>query len=583
MSVDPNAPSAIFVHALVGELPTVDQLQCLDPRWTEPVRAALDATPEDRRAALLLAKSGVADVDRLVAVLRGNPAPPDRPWPDPVPFDGPVLPSFPCEVLPDWLGSFVRAEARATQTPPDLAGLLSLAVLASTLAGRILVRPWGDWLEPLNLFCMVVLPPGHRKSAVFASVTQPLQQFEADATTATAPHIARARRARHAAQQALTRAQDAAALAPDDRRPELLALVEHRADELAAVEVPVLPRLIADDCSPERLAMLLHEQGGRFAILSPEGGIFDLIAGRYSTTGAPNLDHYLKGHAGDPIVVDRVGRPGEIIPRPALTIGLTVQPEVLRGLIVRPGFLGRGLLARFLYAVPNAILGCRDVDAQPVPDSLRTDYHHRIRALLTLTHPDLLSRSSLPQNPAPKTQNPALVLPFSEPAAVRLRDFARAVEPRLAPDGDLDPLVDWASKLVGAVARIAALLHLASLDLPLPHNPPPITQDPVDAAVILADYLIAHAHAAYAAMGADPTIAHLPVLLAWLRRSGLQMFSRRDAQRAVGPRLRSAADLDVALAELERHGYIRSKCVDRAAFGRPRGPAYDVHPSLLRA
>ncbi|HZO25554.1 MAG TPA: YfjI family protein [Chloroflexota bacterium] len=581
MSVDPNAPSSIFVHALVGELPTPDQLQHLDPRWVEPVQAALDATPENRRAALLLAKSGVADVDRLVAVLRGNPARPDRPWPDPVPFDGPVLPSFPCEILPDWLGSFVRAEARATQTPPDLAGLLSLAVLASTLAGRVLLRPWGDWLEPLNLFCMVVLPPGHRKSAVFASVTQPLQQFEADATTATAPHIARARRARHAAQQALTRAQDAAALAPDDRRPELLALVERRADELAAVEVPVLPRLIADDCSPERLAMLLHEQGGRLAILSPEGGIFDLIAGRYSTTGAPNLDHYLKGHAGDPIVVDRVGRPGEIIPRPALTIGLTVQPEVLRGLIVRPGFLGRGLLARFLYAVPNAILGCRDVDAQPVPDSLRADYHRRIRALLALTHPDLLLRSSLPQNPA-------LVLPFSEPATVRLRDFARAVEPRLAPDGDLDPLVDWASKLVGAVARIAGLLHLASLAQPLPPSPCEgeglgLGVSSVDAAVILADYLIAHARAAYAAMGADPTIAHLPVLLAWLRRSGLQVFSRRDAQRAVGPRLRSAADLDVALAELEQHGYIRSKCVDRAAFGRPRGPAYEVHPSLVRA
>lgn len=46
--------------------------------------------------------------------------------------------------------------------------------------------------------------------------------------------------------------------------------------------------------------MLLHEHGDRLAILSPEGGIFDLIAGRYSSTGAPNLDHFLKGHAGDP-------------------------------------------------------------------------------------------------------------------------------------------------------------------------------------------------------------------------------------------------------------------------------------------
>ena len=39
-------------------------------------------------------------------------------------------------------------------------------------------------------------------------------------------------------------------------------------------------------------------------------------------------------------------------------------------------------------------------------------------------------------------------------------DFQQAIEVRLKPDGDLAPIVDWASKLVGAVCRIAALLHI---------------------------------------------------------------------------------------------------------------------------
>lgn len=78
---------------------------------------------------------------------------------------------------------------------------------------------------------------------------------------------------------------------------------------LAAEEitVPVLPRLVADDVTPEAVASLLAEQGGRLAVLSAEGGILATLAGRYS--GAPNLEVFLKGHAGDLLRVDRKGRP----------------------------------------------------------------------------------------------------------------------------------------------------------------------------------------------------------------------------------------------------------------------------------
>jgi hypothetical protein len=254
--------------------------------------------------------------------------------------------------------------------------MLALAVLSSCLAGPILVNPWADWIEPLNLFTIVVLPPGHRKSAIYNTVTAPLHQFEAEAARDAAPRIALARRRQHAADQALLRAQDAAATCPadDPMHPQLLAEVDRRLADLEALDVPVVPRLITDDCSPEKLAILLAQNDGRLAILSPEGGLFDLIAGRYSSTGAPNLDHYLKGHAGDPIMVDRVSRAGEIIPRPALTVGLAVQPEVLRNLMARPGFHGRGLLARFLYSVPTPHLGTRDVDAPPLPETIRTNY-----------------------------------------------------------------------------------------------------------------------------------------------------------------------------------------------------------------
>jgi hypothetical protein len=60
-------------------------------------------------------------------------------------------------------------------------------------------------------------------------------------------------------------------------------------------------------------------------VLSPEGRIFDIIAGRYS--GAPNMEVFLKGHAGDMVRVNPQGRDAQHIERPAVTMGLAVQPE----------------------------------------------------------------------------------------------------------------------------------------------------------------------------------------------------------------------------------------------------------------
>jgi replicative DNA helicase len=65
--------------------------------------------------------------------------------------------------------------------------------------------------------------------------------------------------------------------------------------------------------------------------MSPEGDVFDLMAGRNGN--GPNLGVYLKGHAGDTLRIDRIGRPVEYVRQPALTMGLAVQPDVLSGLM----------------------------------------------------------------------------------------------------------------------------------------------------------------------------------------------------------------------------------------------------------
>jgi hypothetical protein len=148
MPLDPTNPSLIFIRALLGESPTPDQLASLDSGWAELVQAAQHATPVNRRAALILAKSGQADTDHLLEVLRGQPTSEQQPWPDPTPFGPPRLPEFPVSMLPDWLTIYVRSESRATQTPVDLTAMLALAVLSTALAGPIVLNPWGTGSSP---------------------------------------------------------------------------------------------------------------------------------------------------------------------------------------------------------------------------------------------------------------------------------------------------------------------------------------------------------------------------------------------------------------------------------------------------
>ena len=123
--------------------------------------------------------------------LKSADTPPAEPWARPVPFNqlGDV-PPFPAGHLPPWLAQWVLAESQATQTPPDLAGNLALAEVGAALARRVrlVVRP--GWREPANIFTVVGLLPGERKSAVFADATAPLVEYEQAEQERMAPLIA---------------------------------------------------------------------------------------------------------------------------------------------------------------------------------------------------------------------------------------------------------------------------------------------------------------------------------------------------------------------------------------------------------
>jgi replicative DNA helicase len=554
---------APFLHTLVEAVPTVANAGHYARLVAEAARR--------RRVIDLGIRLAHADADPAVlAHLAGELADTTtgldgRGWAPPIPLGATgVVPAFPVDVLPGWLGEYVAAVATATQTPPDLAGMLALAVLATVAAGAVEVEPRPGWREPLCLFLAVGMDAGSRKSSVFTALTHPVADFERQQAAAALPPITETVTLRRIAEQTAAHAEAAASKAPADQQEERQAEAIARAAEAANLIVPPVPRWLVDDATPEALAGLLATYG-RIALLSPEGDVFDQMAGRYNQAGGPNLGVYLKGHAGDLLKVDRRGRPPEYVERPCLTIGLTVQPEVLQGLASRPGFRGRGLLARFLYSLPQSLVGHRQPGASPVPEPIADRYTLELQALAA----SLIV--SVSDNPTVLTLDPQ--------AGELLLAIERDLEPRLAAgSGDLAHLAGWAAKLAGATCRGAALLHLAS------HLRDgwvqPITASTFAAALRLADYLIDHARAVFDLMGADPRVDDARWLLDWIARTSQVQFSRRDAHQAARGRFRKATDLEPALTLLEEHGYLRRVDADPPGprGGRPASPRFLVNP-----
>ena len=252
----------------------------------------------------------------------------ERGWEPPVPIGvAGEVPAFPVEVLPGWLGEYVAAVATATQTPPDLAGMLALAVLATVAAGAVEVEPRPGWREPLCLFVAVGMDAGTRKSGVFTALTRPVAEFERQQAAAALPGITETATLRRIADQAAATAEAAAGKAPASQQEEARAEAIARAAEASGLVVPPLPRWLVDDATPEALAGLLATYG-RIALLSPEGDVFDQMAGRYNQAAGPNLGRLPQGPRRRPAQ----GRP----PRP---------PTRVRGAAVsdhRPGRAARG-------------------------------------------------------------------------------------------------------------------------------------------------------------------------------------------------------------------------------------------------
>lgn len=492
-------------------------------------------------------------------------------WEAPAPFGEYELPAFPLDALPDWLRSFAWGLAVETQTPPDLAVTLALANCSACLAGRVVVRVRDGWMEPVNSYWLNVLGVGNRKTGVHDAAKAPLEEVEARLIRDAQPEIdaARIERAMIEARLEGLKKEAAKLKTKKEERDKLIEEAKELAAELTESKVPAAPKLIVSgDITPEALASTLAEQGGRLFLSSDEGELFEMVSGRYGN--GPNIEILLKAHTGGKVRINRRGR-AEVIENATLTIGMTVQPDVLQGVATKPTFRGRGLCARFLYTIPKSLVGGRNSKPAPLSDEARNEYARRLKTLAGLE-----KVANADGDLAPR------VVKLTRDALDYLTAFMDEIEPQMAEGAALYSIADWTTKLAGAVARIAAVIHFADNA----YSPGSITEIPAGAiqrALRIGRYLIPHALAAYAEMGADPQIENAKYLLRWIQKGALQQFTKREAHRENRGRFKKVTEIEPALELLEAHGYIRAlvKAAEPGRPGRKASQIFEVNPAVF--
>lgn len=442
--------------------------------------------------------------------------------------DSSNLPAFPIEALPPVISCYVQAVSKHTQTAPDMAGTISLGVLAVCLQGKYRIEGSPGYYEPLSLYTVVIAEPGERKSSVMNAMTKPLYDYEEEYNATHAKDMRANRLERAKLEQQIQFCEEKLKKKDDDSIFDRLIMLQNSLDEKPELR-PL--RLLADDASVEALTSLLACNNGRIGVISAEGGVFDNLRGRYSQV--QSIDVWLKGHCGDPIMVDRLGRSAERISHPHLSAVLAIQPYVLGEIMGNEKFSGRGLLARFLYSSPQSLIGKRQFVSPEIPEQAREDYKLLLYRLLGFQPAEIQT------------------LQLSHGAQSIMNAHFSEHEQFLVGEGQA--ISEWANKYIGAVLRIAGILHVAKETDSLQVSDATIMQ-----AISIGQYFLEHSKYAYSLAGNDTTIKGARFILNRIKEKQIHRIKKWELGKECRSKLfKNAEDLMPALMLLEQRGYIR--------------------------
>ncbi|RNA66208.1 YfjI family protein [Alteribacter keqinensis] len=452
-------------------------------------------------------------------------------WGEPIGFDDYKLPEFNTAIFPEWLGNFVEGVAESTQTPKDASGIAAISILSTILARKYEVKIVDGWIETLNTYTVMALGSANRKSSVLKSFIQPVMEYEREQTQLLKSEVAKQQQWFQAKQKRIEKLEKDYARSND---PQIMDEIFSVREEIETAPIVTLPSFITADSTPEKLADLMAKNNEKISILSAEGAeVFQMMAGRYAKSS--NLDIYLKGHSADNVSIDRIGREPIKLHDPTLTIGLFVQPSVVKE--IPSTFQDRGLTQRFLYSFPVSKVGYREIEPKGMLETDKTNFDIHINKLLQLGG------------------NTPVHLTLDKEAKSYEVHMRTEIEKMLREDELPEGFKGWIGKLAGQIIRVAGLLHVAE------HVggaiPPDLRIDTLKRADALRGYFIQHAKKAHGVMGVSESDADARYLLKKIKEQNRQVVDYRTIQVLTNKRFKKSDEFKHTLQNLERRGFIQ--------------------------
>ena len=477
-----------------------------------------------------------------------------------IPFDNFDTPELPASLLPPALGEYVSNIAEVLKVPVAMPFMGALGMVSASLAKKFVVSPKADWAEPLNIYTLTAMPPASNKSQTLKMLKAPIDEWEKIERERIAPERNQALadlRILEIEQKKQSKiiGNKSAKQADIDKAKDALKEIEEKI-AVKKDSIPVIPQIYTNDATPEAIADMVHEQKGRLAIISDEGGITEVLAGLYNN-GNANIDIFLKGIDGGATRIRRAHKDYQL--NPYLTVLLFIQPQILANMADKRAFDGNGALERYLYTVPHCNVGYRVFDNAVIDGMVKTRYENLIINLLHI--------------PMPETP---YKLDLDFPAQKAFESFREEIERELRPDGRLYICRGWGGKIAGYTLRLAGLMHMAE------HNSANhllIENKTMNNAIQLAHLLIDHTLAAYGIMGADREVSDAKELLEWLKTQNTKSLAKSQIINAMRNRKMGVKErLNKAIAVLMDRNILSA--VHRDYETRKPTDIYFINPAI---
>lgn len=474
---------------------------------------------------------------------------------------------FPVDALPDKIRPYIQATAESLQVSVDMVATFVIAIISLCVQGKYKIQVKPDWEEPVNLYAVVVMRPSERKSPTLKMVSAPVFEYMEEENERRQPEISENETKKKILTGQITNISRkiAGSYKKKDSEYTMSDLLECQ-EELRKLEEEGLKelKLIVDDVTPEALVSTMKENDDRIGIVSAEGGIFGTMAGRYNDH--TNIDIFLKGYSGEYYSTARIGRQGNTLKHPLITIVLAVQPQVICDIMDNKEFSGRGLLARFLYSIPNSLVGSRKYRTEPVNKALKEEYNNLIKDLLKTNEMDF--------------DRP---IRLSEEADLQSEIYNQQIERRLT--DDLEQIEEWAGKLHGNTMRIAAIFHIVKYGWDAVNVP--LEAETLAGAIKVGQYYLEHSMAAFDMMGlSDPQdVKDAKYIISRIETRDKcdkrdKTITKRDLLRLCR-QFSTVEEMEPGLQVLVEHGYIAIKKEKPARGGRVSEQIY-INPAYYQ-